>query len=220
MSEKYTGQAQDRRYSGEQVDIQYNIKRCIHAAECVTRLSEVFDNKRKPWIQANGASAERIAEVIERCPSGALHYERKDGGAPEATPSLNAVVVWHQGPLQFTGDLHIEGATVDVQGETRATLCRCGASHSKPFCDNTHKDIDFDGTLAPQVSAVPHAEGGLLKITVNPNGSLMLEGAFTLYDEQGTALFSGNKTWLCRCGGSSNKPFCDGTHKRNGFVGE
>jgi len=158
--------------------------------------------------------------VVTHCPSGALHYDARDRNTREAIPETNTVILWHNGPLQITGDLRIEGTTVDVQQETRATLCRCGGSQNKPFCDNTHKHIDFDGSAVGGMTAVPISEGGSLKITVNPNASLSLEGAFTLYDEQGAVLFSGRKTTLCRCGGSSKKPFCDGTHLSNGFTGE
>lgn len=220
MSDVYTGRTMDKRYTGDSVDVTYSPQRCIHAAECVRRLSEVFDNQRRPWINPNGSSADRVAEVVERCPSGALHYERKDGGADEAPAAANTITLWHNGPLQLTGALQIEGATVHLEGETRATLCRCGASHNKPFCDNSHKDSGFDGTPASAVTAVPNTEGGVLKIIVTPNGSLGVQGNFTLLDEQGKVLFAGEKTWLCRCGGSASKPFCDGTHKRNGFTGE
>lgn len=221
MSEKYTGTAMDRRYEGSVVDITYSAKRCIHAEECVQRLAAVFDNKRRPWILPDAAAGDSIAQVVEQCPSGALHYARKDGGASEAVPTTNTLHVWHDGPLQITGDLQIIGATVAMQGETRVTLCRCGASQHKPFCDNTHKQTGFDGTTQPATTTVlPNTEGGTLTITVNPSGSLKVEGGLTIYDEHGAVLFSGDKTWLCRCGGSSNKPFCDGTHKRNGFEAE
>jgi CDGSH-type Zn-finger protein/uncharacterized Fe-S cluster protein YjdI len=210
----------DRRYNGQADDITNKLQRCIHAEECVHRLGEVFDSKRRPWISPDGTTSDRVAEVVTLCPSGALHYDSKDGTAPEATPETNTVTLWHNGPLQFAGDLRIEGATVDVQEETRATLCRCGASKNKPFCDNSHKQIDFDGTAADGASFAAISEGGPLKLSVMPNGPLNVEGAFTLSDEEGTTLFSGRKAALCRCGGSSRKPFCDGSHLRNGFTGE
>jgi CDGSH-type Zn-finger protein len=56
-----------------------------------------------------------------------------------------------------------------------------------------------------------------MKITVNDNGSIKVEGEFTVLDGQGNALETKDAAWLCRCGGSANKPFCDGTHKSNGF---
>jgi CDGSH-type Zn-finger protein/uncharacterized Fe-S cluster protein YjdI len=220
MSDQYTGKAMDRRYTGEHVDILYNLKRCIHAEECIHRLAEVFDNKRRPWILPGDAGVDRVAETVEHCPSGALHYESKEGSPGEAVPVTNSIVVWHNGPLQLSGDLHIEGVTVDLQDETRVTLCRCGGSQNKPFCDNTHKTNGFEGALVNGLTAVPVSDGGPLKVSVMPNGPLIIEGAFTITDETDAVVFSGQKTNLCRCGESSKKPFCDGTHKTNGFIGE
>ena len=56
-----------------------------------------------------------------------------------------------------------------------------------------------------------------MKITVNDNGSIKVEGEFTVLDGQGNAFETKESAWLCRCGGSNNKPFCDGSHKSNGF---
>ncbi|MBI4463479.1 MAG: CDGSH iron-sulfur domain-containing protein [Acidobacteria bacterium] len=60
------------------------------------------------------------------------------------------------------------------------------------------------------------------KISVRNNGSLRLEGEFTLYDQEGNAFDLAGRTTisLCRCGHSENKPFCDGSHKRVGFQSE
>ncbi len=59
------------------------------------------------------------------------------------------------------------------------------------------------------------------KITVNLNGPLKVEGGITLTDHEGNAFPTkeGLPFFLCRCGHSQNKPFCDGTHKREGFQG-
>lgn len=220
MSEKYTGKGMDRRYTGQDVDILYNVKRCIHAEECVHRLGEVFNPQRKPWILPDATTGDRVADVVPRCPSGALHYESKDGSSVEAVPESNRITLWHNGPLQLSGQLRIEGTTVDVQDETRVTLCRCGGSQNKPFCDNTHKHNGFEGAAAEGLSATAVSDGGPLKVSVQPNGPLTVEGSFSLYDENGSLLFSGRKAALCRCGGSGKKPFCDGSHLRNGFTGE
>lgn len=134
MSEKRTG---DRRYTGTNGDITYNLKRCIHAEHCIHGLAQVFDKNARPWINADGASADEIAAAVIDCPSGALHYWRKDGGAVESIPEKNTIILWRDGPLQFTGDLRLDGS------ETRATLCRCGGSNNKPFCDGTHKINGF-----------------------------------------------------------------------------
>jgi CDGSH-type Zn-finger protein/uncharacterized Fe-S cluster protein YjdI len=221
LSDQYTRKDMDRRYSGEAVDITYSAKRCIHAEECIHRMGQVFDAKRRPWIMPGDTSAAQAAEVIVHCPSGALHFDDKSGALVEAVPATNIIAVWDNGPLQFTGDLRIEGATVAIEHETRATLCRCGASQNKPFCDNSHKVSGFEGTTVASMTAMPLSEGGPLKVTVVPNGPLRIEGAFTLYNAQNEVLaISSEAVNLCRCGESSRKPFCDGTHLTNGFSGE
>lgn len=221
MSEKYRGREQDRRYKGETVDITYSLKRCIHAEKCIHHLSEVFDSKKRPWINANGSHADEVARVLPLCPSGALHYERKDGGIAEDIPTLNRIIVHEDSYLQVIGDLEINGASVSIEHETRATLCRCGASKNKPFCDNTHKHIDFHtiSSLAQEID-IPIETGGKLSITPQANGSIAIRGNVQIEDEAGQLLFAGTETWLCRCGGSANKPFCDGTHRRNGFLAD
>ena len=222
MADKYQGKTDDRVYSGEDVDISYSLKRCIHAKECVNRLSAVFDVEKRPWIDADGASGDEVATVIDLCPSGALHYARNDDGEAEAIPDTNRIILWHNGPLQVKGNLSIQGATVDIEQETRATLCRCGASENKPFCDNTHKKIDFvaqafEPTKEPDSGA---DVSGKVTITATHHGSLQVEGNFRIESEDGELLYTGSKTWLCRCGNSESKPFCDGTHKKIGFDAE
>ena len=62
----------------------------------------------------------------------------------------------------------------------------------------------------------------MAKITVNKNGSLRIEGEFTIFDGEGNAFDLGGRTSisLCRCGHSGNKPFCDGTHRKIEFQSE
>lgn len=221
MTEKYTGTTQDRRYEGKNVDITYNLKRCIHAKVCVNRLSEVFDVDKRPWIDADGASADDVANVIQLCPSGALHYERKGDGTGEPIPPVNRIILHPDEYIQFIGNLEIQGATVDLQAETRASLCRCGASSNKPFCDNTHKEIEFTAeTTTPMKVDDDRKMGGNLQITAHADGPYEIVGNFQIEDVEGEIIFTGTKTWLCRCGGSNKKPFCDGTHNNNGFQAE
>jgi len=219
MTEKYRGRVDDRLYTGESIDIRYNLKRCIHSEECVKRLSGVFDTKRKPWILPDEGKAEEIVAGLGFCPSGALHYESKDG-SEEPAPSENRIILWEDGPLQIHGDLSIEGATVSISDERRVTLCRCGASQNKPFCDNSHKAMGFTSGQVQTVKVEASETGGKLHITATPQGSLLIEGNFRIETQEGHTIFTGTKTWLCRCGQSQNKPFCDGTHKKIGFDAE
>jgi CDGSH-type Zn-finger protein len=54
-------------------------------------------------------------------------------------------------------------------------------------------------------------------ICASANGPLLVTGGVRVLDAGGNVLYEGERAALCRCGGSSNKPFCDGTHRTNGF---
>jgi CDGSH-type Zn-finger protein len=57
------------------------------------------------------------------------------------------------------------------------------------------------------------------KVTVIPNGPLMVEGTILVTKADGANEVKEQKSFLCRCGHSTNKPYCDGAHKKNNFVG-
>ena len=71
-----------RTYTGEKIDVSYDRALCWHAAECIRGLPEVFHPENRPWITPDAADPDLVAEVVRRCPSGALRYERH--GVPEA----------------------------------------------------------------------------------------------------------------------------------------
>ena len=124
---------QGRAYTGEGVTVYYDIRRCVHFAECVRGLPQVFDVKQRPWIAPDNASAELVAEVIRRCPSGALHYELAHG-SPEQPEHPTRVHQVKDGPLTVRGELVIDTAEGE-RSEVRAALCRCGRTQNQPFCD-------------------------------------------------------------------------------------
>jgi len=213
-----------RAYRGESINVTYSIRRCIHAEECVNRLGEVFDNHKSPWIQPDQATPGQIADTISQCPTGALHYQRLDGGPIEEVPAVNTIVLQEDGPVYLSGNLVVKNAEGEqVYSDTRLALCRCGESENKPFCDNAHLKIKFkaSGTaVAPQIGEPDKEAGDKLVITPTVNGSVHIEGNFELRDSDGDLLYHGSDIWLCRCGGSEKKPFCDGTHRRIGFQAE
>jgi len=207
-------------YETEQIDVSYDIPRCIHAEECIKRLSAVFDAQKRPWIQPAFGSPDAVAETIHHCPSGALHYVRKDSGGSEPIPETNTITLTTDGALYIRGDITIRASdgTVLLQ-DTRVALCRCGASENKPLCDNSHRQIHFQAAAPnPQPDAAPPpSSSGAITIEPTHNGSLLVTGNFSIVDETGQPIFRGTEAWLCRCGGSGDKPFCDSTHKKNGF---
>ncbi len=103
--------------------------------------------------------------------------------------------------------------------DTRVALCRCGMSANKPFCDNTHRREGFAdaGSVPGDASTDATTEPGPLTITPLPREPLALHGRFELASADGQHVVRGEKATLCRCGGSRNKPFCDGTHRKRVF---
>jgi len=64
-------------YETPEIVVTFDPNLCTHSGNCVRGLPLVFDVKRKRWIQPEAATAAEVAAQIERCPSGALQYERK-----------------------------------------------------------------------------------------------------------------------------------------------
>ena len=108
-------------------------------------LPDVFDTTARPWIQPEGADAEVIAEIVRRCPTGALRYERKDGGPEEVAGEGVSATLVPNGPIYLRGAITIKDADgTEIHRDVRTALCRCGASENKPFCDNSHFRIQFE----------------------------------------------------------------------------
>jgi len=210
-------------YESDEIKVTYDLKRCIHARECVQGLNKVFDPQKRPWIQPENARGDEIADVIETCPTGALHYEMKTSDRVEKPSSKNRIQLTQNGPVYFFGDLEVrnhEGST--VLKDTRFALCRCGASTNKPACDNSHEKVewkagaDADKSKMPEIEEEEHDK---LIIKLMKNGPAILEGSYTMESASIGEHTSDKGVALCRCGASSTKPFCDGTHKEIGFEG-
>ncbi len=206
------------KFAGEEIDVFWDRRLCIHITECGKAKGELFVAGRDPWCAPDGIAPVEVAEVCERCPTGALTYEDKSGRR-ECAPDENTINVAYNGPLYVSGDLEIDGAPDDMTGiRTRAALCRCGQSKNKPFCDNTHLKADFRDTGAiGDNGAQDLVNGGKLTIRPKKDGPLFVEGSLSITTGSGRLAWRGEKAVLCRCGESKNKPFCDGSHKLAGF---
>jgi len=150
----------------------------------------------------------------------------RDGPRPPAATSPNGpwprVTAQPDGPVEIHGDL-----TIAVPGRdepvrmTRAVLCRCGHSSNKPFCDDSHLRVGFEGgglqELPVRATERPEGEPGALRIRPRENGSLFVEGWVHLETEDGRGGWIENVS-LCRCGLSGRRPLCDSSHKESDFV--
>ena len=157
-----------RLYEGNGIVVEWYASRCMHSANCVRSLPRVFNPKRRPWIEAGEDTADRIAAAIERCPSGALHYRRTDGGAPELPDAPATLTPIRNGPLYVRGDVvarALDGS--ELRRDLRMALCRCDLSPKFPFCDNTCRTTGWteplrqtlEGPTGGPESAPPSRDG-------------------------------------------------------------
>jgi len=136
-----------REYSRPEIRVEWYASRCIHSARCIRALPTAFDPRRRPWIDISAENADAIAEAVMQCPTGALKFERLDGGPQEPMPETVQVVPYRNGPYLVRGAIDIVDPVTGVaRRETRVALCRCGQSKHMPFCDNTHRAIGFRST--------------------------------------------------------------------------
>ncbi len=143
----------------------------------------------------------------------------------EPVPEKNRAEVSRDGPINLSGDIEIVSGTGEVLAEAkRISLCRCGTSANKPFCDGSHSKAGFkDAGQLAEVKSSPagFAPAGRLTVTPLANGPVLVKGLLEVRSADGvTSSYHEGQTALCRCGASSKKPFCDGTHKQIGFSAE
>jgi uncharacterized Fe-S cluster protein YjdI len=147
-------ESNDREYSNGEITVYWLPKKCIHATTCYTQLSEVFNPRNRPWVNMNGASSERIIEIVKKCPTDALTYKWSDENHKdpslaqpvEQTVQPAEIQIMKDGPILVTGKIML----TDNEGKEYKTysitsFCRCGASNNMPFCDGTHRKIAFEG---------------------------------------------------------------------------
>ena len=133
-------------YVGKKITIHDNRKICSHAAECVNNLPSVFKLNARPWINPDGDEVEQIINTIRKCPSGALSYSIDGVEYRDQNERKPMVTVSKNGPYLITGGIDLIGDNIQyVEGSSKEhyTLCRCGTSNNKPFCDGMHRVINF-----------------------------------------------------------------------------
>lgn len=138
------------KYSNNEVTVMWKPNTCIHSTLCWKGLIQVFNPREKPWIKMDGATTEKIIEQVRKCPSGALSYYRNDelpkesGKVMSESASTLKIEVSPNGPYLVKSEcliIHSDGKEETKTGTI--ALCRCGASGNKPYCDGSHRKIDF-----------------------------------------------------------------------------
>lgn len=135
------------------------------------------------------------------------------------------------GPYHCTGELHLRAADGTAIAEVDETwLCACGASNDKPYCDCSHVRTEFATTASRRTAATSTDAFGdpaapvddpthcALNIRTRKDGPLKVTGPVEVLAPDGALLLRGEEAALCRCGHSTTKPFCDGTHRTIGFT--
>lgn len=135
------------KYKNEDITIVWKPKTCIHSKLCWKQLGQVFKPAERPWVDASGASTERIIEQIDKCPSGALSYYYNDQEEKSIQVTAeNIVEIMENGPLLVYGNITMkkDGSEEVVKNKVTA-FCRCGQSSNKPYCDGSHTKVNFKG---------------------------------------------------------------------------
>lgn len=134
-----------KRYTRDGVTVVWKPDVCIHSAICFKGLPRVFNPNKRPWVNMDGSELEKIKMQVSNCPSGALSLET-DESSPVVVANEHLVEVLPNGPLCVHGTLTVKHADgTDEKKSTKTFFCRCGQSSKKPYCDGTHKKIEFVG---------------------------------------------------------------------------
>ena len=126
---------------GDGVVLSDDISLCTHAGHCADRFTDVWEMIRRtsdPEVRA------RLQHMVDLCPSGRIAHAAAADAEPDEPELEPSIAVIRDGPSWVRGGIPVEsadGTTYEVRN--RVTLCRCGRSSNKPFCDGTHKVIGF-----------------------------------------------------------------------------
>ena len=141
----------NRSYKNEDITVHWKPRECVHAGTCFRELRKVFDPSRRPWVDLSQAKTDAIIDIVDRCPTDALTYERNIVTEGSITKTVEDgvnekvnITIMRNGPILAEGNFTIVGVNGKETEITIITsLCRCGMSKNSPFCDGTHNKKGF-----------------------------------------------------------------------------
>jgi uncharacterized Fe-S cluster protein YjdI len=146
----------DRDYTNGEITVSWRPKKCIHATTCYAQLLDVFNPRKRPWIDMYGAPTKKIIEIVKKCPTEALTFKynkepeketkSESSGEEAAIIKPAEIQIMKDGPIVVYGKIKL----TDKDGKEYKTFsitsfCRCGASCNMPYCDGTHRKIGYTG---------------------------------------------------------------------------
>ena len=138
-----------KKYTNGEVTIVWKPELCIHSGNCFRGLNEVFNPQQRPWVKPDATTSDKIVEQVKKCPSGALSYYLNKDVEDEKKIKIEAETIVEtspNGPLLVYGNVSVKDSSGTITKKNNVTaFCRCGASGNKPFCDGSHKKINFVG---------------------------------------------------------------------------
>jgi uncharacterized Fe-S cluster protein YjdI/CDGSH-type Zn-finger protein len=141
---------ESKTYTNNDITVTWQPSKCVHSAVCFKGLPRVFNPNKKPWITLSNSDTARIIKQIDQCPSGAISYvknhETENSVSHEAhQEGLIKIKVTPAGPLLIQGNFLLERDENTALINSKITaFCRCGHSKNKPYCDGSHRNIEFD----------------------------------------------------------------------------
>ncbi len=152
-SDKEADRVEDRLddYQGNDIQVSDNRGLCAHAGYCTNQRPKTFRHADDgSFVDPNADAVNDIQETINQCPSGALNYSSGDASSKKVSEGLGtSVFVVPNGPYSMK-NVSLEGNEWPKGADqNRFTLCRCGKSKNKPFCNGAHWYHHFDESTEP-----------------------------------------------------------------------
>jgi len=143
---------------------------------------------------------------------------QKNQSAPRLLEVPNEALITNAGPLQLTGNIVLVHEDGTVHYTNHVTLCRCGASGTRPTCNGAHLEKEFlnPGKISEASEVAASQRPSKITLSCIKDGPITFRGRLRLHNQFNQECIKMRGS-LCRCGQSASKPFCDGSHARTGF---